>query len=36
MHKRIVRIKAAEGGADSSLFVSDLSTAYTKLFIRKG
>lgn len=34
--KRIVEIRAAEGGADSQLFVKDLSNAYAKLFVRKG
>ena len=34
--KTIITISAAEGGADSRLFVNDLATAYKKLFIRKG
>ena len=29
--KRVIEIRAAEGGEDSKLFVSDLATAYTKL-----
>ena len=34
--KMIVEIRAAEGGADSQLFVKDLANAYAKLFVRKG
>lgn len=34
--KRLIEIRAAEGGADSQLFVKDLSNAYAKLFVRKG
>jgi protein subunit release factor A len=34
--KKIITISAGEGGADARLFVSDLSTAYKKLSIRKG
>lgn len=34
--KRIIEIRAAEGGADSQIFVSDLANAYAKLFVRKG
>lgn len=34
--KIILAISAAEGGADSRLFVSDLATAYKKLCARKG
>jgi protein subunit release factor A len=29
--KRTIEIRAAEGGEDSKLFVSDLATAYQKL-----
>ena len=29
--KRVIEIRAAEGGEDSKLFVSDLAQAYTKL-----
>ena len=29
--KRVIEIRAAEGGEDSKLFVSDLATAYSKL-----
>ena len=34
--KRILEVRAAEGGADAKLFVSDLIAAYTKLATRKG
>ena len=34
--KKIITISAAEGGADSRMFVGDLATAYKKLSIRKG
>lgn len=34
--KYIIEISAAEGGADSRLFVEDLANSYEKLFIRKG
>lgn len=30
--KRIVEIRAAEGGEDSKLFTKDLAKAYIKLF----
>jgi len=34
--KRIVEIRAAEGGEDSKLFTRDLAEAYTRMFDRKG
>jgi protein subunit release factor A len=34
--KRVIEIRAAEGGEDSKLFVSDLATAYGKLGTKKG
>lgn len=34
--KRIVEIRAAEGGEDSKLFVKDLAAAYTKQFTKFG
>ena len=34
--KRIIEIRAAEGGADSQLFVGDLAVAFEKLGLRKG
>ena len=34
--KRIIEIKAAEGGRDSQLFVQDLAQAYTRLADRLG
>ncbi len=34
--KRVLEIRSAEGGADSQLFVRDLSAAYLRLFARKG
>lgn len=34
--KRIVEIRAAEGGEDSKLFVKDLANAYIKLAQRFG
>ena len=34
--KRIIEIRAAEGGEDSKLFVSDLANAYIKLSQRLG
>ena len=34
--KRTIEIRAAEGGEDSKLFVSDLATAYTKLGMKLG
>jgi len=34
--KRIMEIRAAEGGDDSKLFVEDLAVAYEKTFNRLG
>ena len=34
--KRVIEIKAAEGGEDSKLFVRDLATAYIKYISRVG
>lgn len=34
--KRTIEIRAAEGGEDSKLFVSDLATAYSKLGTKLG
>ncbi len=34
--KRVIEIRAAEGGEDSKLFVSDLAGAYQKLGTKKG
>lgn len=34
--KRIIEIRAAEGGEDSKLFVKDLAQAYKKFAERKG
>jgi protein subunit release factor A len=34
--KRIMEIRAAEGGDDAKLFVSDLASAYIKHFTRVG
>jgi peptide chain release factor 1 len=34
--KRIIEVRAAEGGADAQLFVRDLIAAYVKLATRKG
>jgi len=34
--KRVIEIRAAEGGEDSKLFVSDLATAYSKLGSKLG
>ena len=34
--KRIIEIRAAEGGDDSKLFVKDLTQAYIKMFQREG
>ena len=34
--KRVIEIRAAEGGDDSKLFVSDLATAYSKFAQSKG
>lgn len=34
--KKIIEIRAAEGGEDSKLFVSDLTQAYQKLGTKLG
>jgi len=34
--KRILEIKAAEGGEDAKLFVENLAVAYQKMFSRFG
>jgi protein subunit release factor A len=34
--KRVIEIRAAEGGEDSKLFVGDLATAYQKLGMKLG
>jgi protein subunit release factor A len=34
--KRVIEIRAAEGGDDSKLFVKDLAQAYTRLVQRLG
>lgn len=34
--KRIVEIRAAEGGEDAKLFVKDLAQAYTRFFLKAG
>lgn len=34
--KRNIEIRAAEGGDDSKLFVSDLANAYSKMAIKAG
>lgn len=34
--KRIIEIRAAEGGEDAKLFALDLAQAYTKHFSRVG
>jgi protein subunit release factor A len=34
--KRIIEVRAAEGGEDSKLFVRDLAQAYKKFAERKG
>lgn len=34
--RRIVEIRAAEGGADAQIFVSDLAKAYVRMFGRFG
>ena len=34
--KKIIEIRAAEGGEDSKLFVADLAQAYKKHFDRVG
>jgi len=34
--KKVIEIKAAEGGEDSKLFVKDLAKAYVRMFDRVG
>ena len=34
--KRVIEIRAAEGGEDSKLFVKDLAQAYIRLASRRG
>lgn len=34
--KRVIELRAAEGGADAQLLVGDLLQAYLRLFARKG
>jgi len=34
--KRVLEVKAAEGGKDAKLFVEDLATAYEKTFQKLG
>ena len=34
--KRVIEVRAAEGGEDSKLFVKDLAQAYIKFADRKG
>jgi len=34
--KRVIEIRAAEGGEDAKLFTRDLAKAYTKLFDKIG
>lgn len=34
--KRVIELRAAEGGDDSKLFLKDLASAYIKLFGRLG
>jgi len=34
--RKIIEIRAAEGGEDSKLFVTDLATAYQKLATKFG
>ncbi len=34
--KRVLEIRAAEGGEDAALFVTDLAQAYQKFFTRVG
>lgn len=34
--KRIVEVRAAEGGEDSALFANDLAQAYQKFFTKVG
>ncbi len=36
MERRILEIRAAEGGADARLFVAELATAYLDLALREG
>jgi len=36
IQKRILEIRAAEGGCDARLFVAELAQAYLKLADRKG
>lgn len=36
MTKRVIEVRAGEGGTDSAIFVAELATAYTKLAARKG
>jgi protein subunit release factor A len=34
--KKLIEIRAAEGGEDSKLFVKDLAQAYQRMFQRDG
>lgn len=34
--RRLIEVKSAEGGADSQMFVKDLTDAYIRLATRKG
>lgn len=34
--KKVIEIRAAEGGDDSKLFAKDLAAAYIKMFSRMG
>lgn len=34
--KRVIEIRAAEGGEDSKLFVKDLANAYVRMSARAG
>lgn len=34
--KRVIELRAAEGGEDAKLFARDLAKAYTKMFVRFG
>lgn len=36
MERRVLEIRAAEGGADARLFVAELAKAYMNLAIREG
>lgn len=36
IEKRIIEIRAAEGGEDARLFVADLALAYIRLASREG